>query len=122
MLRMMRSSTLDALGEDYVAVARVKGLPERAVLSRHVLRNAISPVVTVAGLQIGYIISGAVIIENIFSWPGIGGLMVDAVNTRDMPMVEGCVLLIACGYTLANLLVDIVFALIDPRVAYSGGA
>jgi peptide/nickel transport system permease protein len=122
LLRMMRSSTLDALGEDYVAVARVKGLPERAVLSRHVLRNAISPVVTVAGLQIGYIISGAVIIENIFSWPGIGGLMVDAVNTRDMPMVEGCVLLIACGYTLANLLVDIVFALIDPRVAYSGGA
>ena len=83
--------------------------------------TAIPPIVTVLGLQIGHILGGAVIVENIFSWPGIGALFIDAVNAKDLPMIEGCVLLITFGYAIVNVIVDIIYACIDPRVRYTGG-
>lgn len=119
--RMLRSSMLDVLGQDYITVAQSKGLEKNQVIFRHALRNAIPPIITVIGLQIGHIIGGAVIIENIFAWPGIGGLLIDSINTKDLPMLEGCVILIAFGYAIINLLVDITYSCIDPRIKYSGG-
>ncbi|MCI1958028.1 MAG: ABC transporter permease [Clostridia bacterium] len=118
--RMMRTSMLDVMGQDYIWVSRAKGLKESAIIWRHVLRNAIPPIITVLGLQIGHILGGAVIIENIFSWPGVGGLLIDAINAKDTPMIEGCVLVVAFGYTFINLVVDIIYACIDPRLKYSG--
>lgn len=119
--RMLRSSMLDVLGQDYITVARAKGLEDNQVIFGHALRNAIPPIITVIGLQIGHIIGGAVIIENIFAWPGIGGLLIDSINTKDLPMIEGCVLIIAFGYAIVNLIVDITYSCIDPRIKYSGG-
>ncbi len=119
--RMLRSSMLDVMGQDYITVARSKGLEDKQVIFGHALRNAIPPIITVIGLQIGHIIGGAVIIENIFAWPGIGGLLIDSINTKDLPMIEGCVLIIAFGYAIVNLLVDITYLCIDPRIKYSGG-
>lgn len=119
--RMMRSSMLDVLGQDYIGVARAKGLKRRRIINRHVLRNAFPPIITVMGLQIGHILGGAVVIENIFSWPGIGGLFIDSVNAKDLPMMEGCVLILALGYALINLTVDMIYVGIDPRIKYSGG-
>ena len=119
--RMMRSSMLDVLGQDYITVAKLKGLKPGKIVWGHAIRNAISPIVTVLGLQIGHILGGAVIVENIFSWPGIGALFIDAVNAKDLPMIEGCVLLITFGYAIVNVIVDIIYACIDPRVRYTGG-
>ena len=119
--RMMRSSMLDVMGQDYIAVARSKGLKKTEIINRHVLRNAFPPIITVMGLQIGHILGGTVIIENIFSWPGIGGLFIDAINAKDLPMMEGCVLIMALGYSLINLIVDMIYVGIDPRIKYSGG-
>ena len=118
--RMMRSSMLDVMEQDYVWVAKAKGLTRKKNIQRHVLRNAFPPVITVLGLQIGHILGGAVVIENIFSWPGIGGLFIDAVNAKDLPMIEGCVLVIAFGYAVINLVVDIIYAWINPEVRYTG--
>lgn len=124
--RMMRTSTLDVVRQDYMTVARVKGLTRGAVMRSHGIRNAIPPIITLVGLQIGHILGGAVVIESIFAWPGVGDLFINAVNSKDTPMIEGCVILIAFGYAFANLLVDIIYAWIDPRVKYSnaesGGA
>lgn len=119
--RMMRSSMLDVLGQDYITVAKLKGLKPGKIVWGHAIRNAIPPIVTVLGLQIGHILGGAVIVENIFSWPGIGALFIDAVNAKDLPMIEGCVLLITFGYAIVNVIVDIIYAFIDPRVRYTGG-
>lgn len=119
--RMMRSSMLDVLGQDYMTVAKLKGLKPGKIIWGHAIRNAIPPIVTVLGLQIGHILGGAVIVENIFSWPGIGALFIDAVNAKDLPMIEGCVLLITFGYAIVNVIVDIIYACIDPRVRYTGG-
>lgn len=119
--RMMRSSMLDVLGQDYITVAKLKGLKPGKIVWGHAIRNAIPPIVTVLGLQIGHILGGAVIVENIFSWPGIGALFIDAVNAKDLPMIEGCVLLITFGYAIVNVIVDIIYACIDPRVRYTGG-
>ena len=119
--RMMRSSMLDVLGQDYMTVAKLKGLKPGKIIWGHAIRNAIPPIVTVLGLQIGHILGGAVIVENIFSWPGIGALWIDAVNAKDLPMIEGCVLLITFGYAIVNVIVDIIYACIDPRVRYTGG-
>lgn len=119
--RMMRSSMLDVLGQDYIAVARLKGLKRSQIISRHALRNAFPPIITVMGLQIGHILGGAVVIENIFSWPGIGGLFIDSINAKDLSMMEGCVLIMALGYALINLIVDMIYVGIDPRIKYSGG-
>ena len=116
--RTLRSSMLDALSEDYVRTARAKGLSESSVIRGHVLKNALIPVVTVLGLQLGTLIGGAVITEYVFALPGVGRLVVDAVFARDYPLVQGVVLLIAVGFILSNLLVDLLYGWIDPRIRY----
>ena len=114
--RMTRSSMLEVLGEDYVRTARAKGLPEGRVLVGHALRNALLPVITIAGLQFGSLLSGAIIIENVFSRPGIGSTLVDAIKERNYPVVQGAVLVIAAIYVVINLLVDLSYGLSDPRI------
>lgn len=114
--RTLRSSLLEALGEDWVRTARAKGLSEGAVIYGHVLRNALIPVVTVVGLQLGTLIGGAVITEYVFALPGVGRLVVDAVFARDYPLVQGVILLIAVGFIVSNLLVDLLYGWIDPRI------
>ena len=118
--RMTRASVLDVMEQDYIWVARAKGLGRNKIIFRHILRNALPPVITVLGLQIGHLLGGAVIIENIFSWPGIGALFIDAVNAKDTPMIEGCVIVMAFGYGAINIIVDIIYAVINPEVRYSG--
>ena len=114
--RTLRSSMLEALSEDYVRIARAKGLDEGTIVRSHVLKNALIPVVTVLGLQLGTLIGGAVITEYVFALPGVGRLVVDAVFARDYPLVQGVVLLIAVGFILTNLMVDVLYGLIDPRI------
>lgn len=114
--RMTRSAMLDVLGEDYLRTARAKGLSEKVVIVKHAFRNALLPVLTIVGLQFGALLSGAVITENVFAWPGIGSLLIQAINTRDYPMVQGCVLVISLGYVAANFLTDLLYSLSDPRV------
>ncbi len=116
--RTLRSSMLEALAEDYVRTARAKGLSEGGVIRGHVLKNALIPVVTVLGLQLGTLIGGAVITEYVFALPGVGRLVVDAVFARDYPLVQGVVLLIAVGFILSNLVVDLLYGFIDPRIRY----
>ena len=118
--RMTRSSLLEVLGEEYLTVARAKGLPERRVILKHALRNALIPIVTVLGLQFGALLSGAIITENVFSWPGIGTLLITAVEARDYPLVQGCVLFISIVYVAVNLAVDLLYGFIDPRIRYGG--
>jgi peptide/nickel transport system permease protein len=114
--RMTRASLLERLGEDYLTVARAKGLPEWKVILKHALRNALIPVITVMGLQIGVLLSGAIITENVFAWPGIGTLLINAIEARDYPMVQGCVLLISLTYVVVNLTTDLLYGLADPRI------
>jgi len=114
--RMLRSSLLDTLAEDYVRTARAKGLGPGAVVWRHALRNAALPVVTVFGMQAGALLAGAVITETVFAWPGIGSLLVEAIQRRDFPVVQGCVLLISVSYVAVNALTDLAYAWLDPRV------
>lgn len=117
--RMVRSSLLEVLSEDYIRTARAKGLSERAVVWRHALGNAWLPVVTLLGLQLGALLGGAVITETVFSWPGIGSLLVESIQKRDYPVVQGCVLLISLAYVLVNMLTDLVYGWIDPRIRLS---
>jgi peptide/nickel transport system permease protein len=114
--RMIRSSLLEVLGEDYVQHARAKGLKERRVILAHALRNALIPVITIIGLQVGVLLSGAIITEAIFDWPGMGTLLLEAIYTRNYPLVQGCILMIATIYVVVNLLTDIAYAWADPRV------
>jgi peptide/nickel transport system permease protein len=114
--RLTRSAVLEVLHNDYVRTARAKGLAEHLVLSRHVLRTALLPVVTVIGLQFGGLLGGAFITETIFAWPGVGRLAVQAISTRDFPIVQGTVLLVATAYVASNLVVDVAYAALDPRV------
>jgi peptide/nickel transport system permease protein len=114
--RMTRSSMVEVLGEDFVRTARAKGLPERTVLAKHALRNALLPVITVAGLQFGSLLSGAIITEKVFARPGIGLLLLDAIAERNYPVVQGCVLVIAVLYVVINLLVDLAYGIADPRI------
>lgn len=116
--RLIRSSVLDALGEDYVRTARAKGLTRPRVLTKHVVRNALLPVVTYVGLQFGTLLGGQVIIEQVFSWPGVGQLALGAVNQNDFPLVQASVLVLATFLVLVNLLVDISYAFLDPRIQY----
>lgn len=118
MTRMMRSSMLDVLDEPYITTARAQGLPERIVLGRYAMRTASIPVVTVAGLSAGYMLGGVVAIEIIFSLPGLGRLLVEAVARRDYPVVEGGVLTIALVLAVLNLLIDLLYAVLDPRIRY----
>ncbi|KAB0266469.1 ABC transporter permease [Microvirga brassicacearum] len=114
--RMTRSSVLDVLGADHVRTARAKGLPERQVVSRHALRNALVPVVTLIGLQIGFLLGGAVVTETVFSWPGIGRLAVGAILSSDLPMAQGTIIVLSLGFIIVNLAVDVLYAVLDPRV------
>jgi peptide/nickel transport system permease protein len=114
--RLVRSSMLEVLGADYVRTARAKGLPGRMVLMRHAFRNALLPIITLLGLDVGALVGGAVITETIFSWPGIGRLTVDAVLSKDLPLVEGAVLVLAGSFVFINLLVDLLYGYLDPRV------
>jgi peptide/nickel transport system permease protein len=120
-LRQVRSSLLDVFGQEYVRTARAKGLRERTVVVRHALKNALIPVVTLVGIQIGAIIEGAVITETIFSWPGVGRLVVQAIPSNDYPVVQGVVLVSAVSFMLSTLLVDVLYAWIDPRISYDTG-
>ncbi|NLJ31593.1 MAG: ABC transporter permease [Clostridiales bacterium] len=117
--RMTRSSMLDTLNQDYIRTARAKGISEHKVVSHHALRNAMIPVTTVIGLQLGSLLGGAVLTETVFSWPGIGNYTVQCILKSDFPVVQGVVLLIACVFVLINLLVDIVYAFLDPRIKFS---
>ena len=114
--RMVRSSVIEELGEDYVRTARAKGLSERVVVYKHVLKNGLIPVVTILGLQLGVLLAGAIITEKIFNWQGIGTLMLDGISTRDHRLVQGCVLIISVTYILANSLTDFVYRWLDPRI------
>ncbi len=113
--RMTRSAMLEVVGEDYVRTARSKGLREFTVISRHALRNALLPVVTIVALQFGYILGGAVVVETIFAWPGLGLLTIQAIYNRDYPLVQAAVLFLAVSFVLINLLVDLLYQFIDPR-------
>jgi ABC-type dipeptide/oligopeptide/nickel transport system permease component len=117
--RMVRSAMLEELFSDYVRTARAKGLSERRVLLRHAFPNALFPVVTILGLQFGTLLAGTIVTEMIFSWPGIGRLAVSAIEARDYPLLQGCILVIAVSYVLVNLLTDVVYAVVDPRVRFS---
>lgn len=114
--RMTRSSMLEVVRQDYIRTARAKGLSERVVINRHALKNALIPIVTVIGLQFGYLLGGAVLTESIFSWPGVGRFMVDAIRAKDYPSVQGGVLMLALTFSIVNLAVDILYAYIDPRI------
>jgi peptide/nickel transport system permease protein len=114
--RMVRSSLLEVLGEDYIRTARAKGLGEFQVIFKHALRNATLPIITILGLQLGTLLGGAVITEIVFSWPGVGQLTIESIQRRDYPVLQACVLLISLAYVLVNTLTDIVYAWLDPRI------
>lgn len=115
-VRMTRSSMLEVIRQDYISTARAKGLPEKQVTRRHMLKNAMIPIVTAVGLQFGQLLGGAMLTETVFSWPGLGRLMVDSINSKDIPMVLGAVIFLAIMFSFVNLIVDIVYAFIDPRI------
>jgi ABC-type dipeptide/oligopeptide/nickel transport system permease component len=114
--RMVRTSMLEELGQDYIRTARAKGLPERTVVYRHALRNAMIPVITVLGLQFGALLAGAIVTETIFSWPGIGRLTIQAISNRDYYLVQGCILAIGLTYVGVNFLTDLVYSAVNPRI------
>lgn len=114
--RMMRSSMLEVKRQDYITQLRSRGLPEREVIFKHALRNAILPVITVIGLDIGWFVAGAVVVETVFSWPGLGMLVIESISNADFPMVQGCILVLAFFVVLGNLFADILYAFADPRV------
>lgn len=116
--RMTRSSMLEVLSQDYVTTARSKGLKEKLVIVKHALKNALIPIITVVGLQFGLLLGGAVLTETVFAWPGLGRLIVDSILARDYAMIQGSILVFGLLYTLVNLLVDMLYALVDPRIRY----
>ncbi len=118
--RFTRSSMIDTLAQDFIRTGRAKGLQERIVVYRHALRNALIPTVTVLGLQFGFLMGGAVIVEQVFAYPGVGWLVLIAVSQRDYPVVQGVVLLVAAVFALSNLLVDVAYTWLDPRIRYGG--
>lgn len=117
-VRITRSSMLDVLSQDYIRTAKAKGLPVKRVIFRHALKNSLIPVITVIGIQIGSMMGGAILTETVFSWPGIGMLIIDAIYNRDYPLIQGVVFIIALIMIIINLLVDIIYAYIDPRIRY----
>lgn len=117
--RMTRSSALEILRQDYVRTARAKGVHERGVVVSHVLRNALIPTVAIVGLQLGYLLGGSIIVETVFAWPGVGGLMIESVRLRDYTMVQAVALAFAAMFLVINLVVDVLYAALDPRVQYS---
>ena len=122
--RMTRSSMLEVIRQDYISTAQAKGLDDRVITTQHMLRNALIPIITAVGLQFGHLLGGAMLAETVFSWPGLGRLMVDSIKSRDIPMVLGCVVFMAIMFSIVNLIVDIVYAFVDPRIksVYKKGA
>lgn len=116
LIRMVRTSMLEELGQDYIRTARAKGLPERVVVYRHALRNAMVPVLTVVGLQFGALLAGTIVTETIFSWPGIGRLTIQAIGNRDYYLVQGCILAIGLTYIAVNFLTDLMYSIANPRI------
>lgn len=116
--RMVRTAVMEELSSDYVRTARAKGLSEWAVLFRHAFRNALIPILTILGLQFGTLLAGTIVTETIFSWPGIGRLAVTAIQARDYPLLQGCILLIAISYVVVNLVTDFLYVAVDPRVRF----
>ena len=116
--RLTRAAMLEVLGQDFIRTARAKGLVERSVVVRHALKNAMVPIVTVIGVQAGYLLGGAVLTETVFAWPGVGTLMVQGILARDIPLVQGCVLVVALTFVLVNLTVDLLYVFLDPRIRY----
>jgi ABC-type dipeptide/oligopeptide/nickel transport system permease component len=114
--RMVRTAMLEELGQDYIRTARAKGLPERSVVYRHALRNAMIPVITLVGLQFGALLAGAIVTEKIFSWPGIGSLTVSAISNRDYALLQGCILAVGLTYVLVNLATDVLYMVVNPRI------
>lgn len=118
LMRLMRASMLEVLRQDYIRTARAKGLMERVVIWKHGFKNALIPVVTVMGMQVGHLLAGAVIVETIFAWPGVGKFLVDGIYARDYPVIQGFILIIALFFVLSNLAVDILYTYLDPRIRY----
>lgn len=116
--RMTRSSLLDVMGQDFIRTAWAKGLSGRVVILKHALKNALIPVITVVGLQTGTLLGGAVLTETVFAWPGLGRLMVDSILARDYPMVQGSVLVVGTSFVMINLIVDVLYAFVDPRIRF----
>ncbi|OEU75020.1 MAG: glutathione ABC transporter permease GsiC [Desulfuromonadales bacterium C00003107] len=116
--RLIRSSMLEALGQDYIQTARAKGVSERVVIGKHALKNALIPVVTMVGLNFGYLLNGSVVVETIFGWPGLGRLIIDSIDMRDYMMIQGCMVFVTLLFVLVNLIVDISYRYIDPRIRY----
>jgi peptide/nickel transport system permease protein len=114
--RMVRTAMLEELGQDYIRTARAKGLPERSVVYRHALRNALIPVITLVGLQFGALLAGAIVTEKIFSWPGIGQLTVSAISNRDYSLLQGCILAVGLTYVFVNLATDVLYLVVNPRI------
>jgi ABC-type dipeptide/oligopeptide/nickel transport system permease component len=114
--RMVRTAMLEELGQDYIRTARAKGLPERTVIYKHALRNALIPVITLVGLQFGALLAGAIVTETIFSWPGVGRLTVSAISNRDYSLLQGCILAVGLTYVLVNLATDVLYLVVNPRI------
>ena len=119
-MRMTRSSMLEVLREEYIQMARAKGLRERIVITKHALKNAIIPVITVVAFQFSYAFGGIVVLEQVFFWPGIGRLTLTAINNRDIPLIQGCVIVVALIYMFSNLAADLLYGYVDPRIRYGG--
>jgi peptide/nickel transport system permease protein/oligopeptide transport system permease protein len=117
--RVTRSSMIEVFAEDYVRTARAKGLKETAVIVRHALKNALIPIITILGLEFGGLLAGSVVTETVFAYPGIGQLLINSINNRDFPIVQGALLLFSVQFVLINLLVDLLYARVDPRISYS---
>jgi peptide/nickel transport system permease protein len=117
-MRMTRSSMLEVLGQDYIKMAEAKGVTDNRLILNHALKNGFIPVVTVLGIQMGYLLGGSVVIEKIFSLPGVGQLSLQAITNRDYALMQGCILLVASGFVIINLLVDIIYAFLNPRIRY----
>jgi peptide/nickel transport system permease protein len=117
-MRVTRSSVMEVMDEDYVRTARAKGLGERTVLWRHVLRNALVPVITVVGLELGTLLSGSIIVETVFAWPGSGSLLIAAIQARDYPLITGTVLTYTIAFVVINFAIDVLYAVIDPRIRF----
>lgn len=117
-MRLVRASLLETLGQEYVRTARAKGLPERGVVLRHALRNGLLPVVTALALNLGALLSGNMVVETVFAWPGVGRLVVQAIQTRDYPVVQGGVLFYALTFVVLNLLADLSYSFLDPRIRH----
>jgi len=118
LMRITRSSVLEAANEEYIITARAKGLGDQVVLWRHVVTNALVPIITVVGLELGTLLSGSIIVETVFAWPGIGSLLITGVTARDYPLVTGLVLMYTVAFVTINLIIDALYALVDPRIRY----